>query len=130
VSIRLDHFIVPCRNQTAAARQRAEILGVAWAEKGAGPFSPVYVNESLTLDFIQTDEAFGIHHYAFHVSDPEFDAIFARIVAAGIPYRSQPHGAMDMKINTGHGGRIVYWEVPDGHYWEMLTRSYARQARG
>jgi hypothetical protein len=64
------------------------------------------------------------------VSDPEFDAIFARIVAAGIPYRSQPHGAMDMKINTGHGGRIVYWEVPDGHYWEMLTRSYARQARG
>jgi catechol 2,3-dioxygenase-like lactoylglutathione lyase family enzyme len=127
VAVQLDHLIVPCRDQVAAAKQLAGILGVPWAERGAGPFSPVYVNDGLTLDFIQTDEAFPVHHYAFRVSDAEFDAIFARLASAGIPYRSQPHGAMDMKVNTDYGGRIVYWEVPDGHYWEMLTRSYARR---
>jgi catechol 2,3-dioxygenase-like lactoylglutathione lyase family enzyme len=129
VAVQLDHTIVPCRDQVAAAKQLAEILGVPWAEKGMGPFSPVYVNEGLTLDFIQTDEAFPVHHYAFRVSEAEFDAIFGRIKAAGIPYRSEPHGPMNMKVNTGHGGRIVYWEEPAGHYWEILTVSYARQAR-
>jgi catechol 2,3-dioxygenase-like lactoylglutathione lyase family enzyme len=129
MGVQLDHFIVPCRDQAASAKRLAELLGVPWAEKGAGPFSPVYVNEGLTLDFIQTDETFAIHHYAFRVSESEFDTIFGRIRAAGIPYRSQPHGAMDMKINAEHGGRIVYWEDPAGHYWEILTVSYARQAR-
>ena len=127
--IQLDHCIVPCRDQGASAKRLAELLGVPWAKKSAGPFSPVYVNEGLTLDFIQTEEAIPIHHYAFRVSEEEFDAIFGRIRAAGIPYRSQPHGAMDMKVNTEHGGRIVYWEDPAGHYWEILTVSYARQAR-
>ena len=129
MGVQLDHFIVPCRDQVAAAKRLAEILGVSWAEKGAGPFSPVYVNDGLTLDFIQTDEAFPVHHYAFRVSEEDFDAIFGCIKAARIPFRSQPHGAMDMKINTHHGGRIVYWEDPAGHYWEILTVSYARQAR-
>ena len=129
MAVQLDHFIVPCRDQVAAARKLAGILGVPWVEKGMGPFSPVYVNDSLTLDFIQTEEAFPVNHYAFRVSEQEFDAIFGRIKAAGIPYRSEPHGPMNMKINTDHGGRIVYWEEPDGHYWEALTVSYARQAR-
>ncbi len=130
MTIQLDHFIVPCRNQIASAKRLAELLGVKWAEKGAGPFSPVYVNDGLTLDFIQTDGAFPIHHYCFRVSEAEFDAILGRIKAAGIPYRSQPHGPADMKINTDHGGRIVYWDEPDGHYWEILTVSYARPQKG
>ncbi len=85
VTRELDHFIVPCRDQVASAKRLAELLGVKWAEKGAGPFSPVHVNDELTLDFIQTDEAFPIHHYCFRVSEAEFDAIFGRIKAAGIP---------------------------------------------
>jgi hypothetical protein len=129
MSVQLDHCIVPCRDQVVAAKTLAGLLGVPWAEKGMGPFSPVYVNDGLTLDFIQTDEPFPVHHYAFRVSDAEFDAIFARISAAGIPYRSEPHGPMNMKVNTDWGGRIVYWEEPAGHYWEILTQSYARQAR-
>jgi hypothetical protein len=128
MSVQLDHFIVPCRDQVAAAQKLAGILGVAWAEKGAGPFSPVYVNEGLTLDFIQTAETFPVHHYAFRVSEAEFDAIFGRLKASGIPHRSEPHGPMNMKINSDYGGRIVYWEEPDGHYWEILTVSYARRA--
>jgi len=126
MAIQLDHFIVPCRDQVASAKRLAGLLGVAWAEKGAGPFSPVYLNEGLTLDFIQAAEAFPVHHYCFRVSEAEFDAIFGRIRAAGIPYRSTPHGSDDMRINTDHGGRIVYWSEPDGHAWEILTVSYAR----
>ncbi len=57
----------------------------------------------------------------------EFDGILARIRAHGIEYRSTPHGPADMQVNTGHGGRIVYWDEPDGHVWEILTVSYARQ---
>ena len=68
------------------------------------------------------------HHYCFHVSDEEFEAIFDRIHTAGISYRSQPQGPEDMTINTRYGGKDVYWQEPDGHIWEMLTVSYARSA--
>jgi catechol 2,3-dioxygenase-like lactoylglutathione lyase family enzyme len=129
MSVQLDHFIVPCRNQIASAKLLAELLGVPWAEKSLGPFSPVFINESLTLDFQQTDEAYPIAHYCFRVSQEEFDAILARIQAAGIPYRSRVTGPMDMKINKDYGGDMIYWNEPDGHQWEMLTVSYARQAR-
>ncbi len=127
MAIHLDHLIVPCRNKTAAARQLAELLGVPWAETGVGPFAPVYVNDGLTLDFDETEEPFPIGHYAFRVGQEEFDAILARIKAAGIEYRSTPNGPVDMQINTQHDGSIVYWNEPDGHYWELLTVSYARQ---
>jgi catechol 2,3-dioxygenase-like lactoylglutathione lyase family enzyme len=87
----------------------------------------VYVNEGLTLDFDQAEGAFPVQHYCFRVSESEFDGIVARIKAHGIKYRSTPHGPVDMQINTQHGGRIVYWSEPDGHVWEALTVSYARQ---
>ena len=125
--IELDHTIVPSHHKVASAKRLAELLGVPWAESGAGPFSPVYVNEGFTLDFVETTEPFPIYHFCFRVSETEFDAIFGRIKAAGIEYRSAPHGPMDMKINTAHGGRNFYWNEPDGHYWELLTVSYARK---
>ena len=128
MTIALDHFIVPARDKARAARRLAEILGVREAPAKLGPFHSVFVNDGLTLDFVDSAEAFPVHHYAFRVTEQEFDRILGRIRQAGIPYRSTPHGPMDMKINTDHGGRIVYWEEPDGHYWEILTVSYARPA--
>jgi catechol 2,3-dioxygenase-like lactoylglutathione lyase family enzyme len=125
--IELDHTIVPSHHSVASAQRLAELLGVPWAAKGIGPFSPVYVNEGLTLDFIQTDEPFPVYHFCFRVSDTDFDAILARIEAAGIDYRSAVRGPMDRQVNTDYGGRLVYWNQPDGHQWEMLTVSYARQ---
>ena len=126
----LDHIIVPARNRTASARMIATLLGVPWEEQGpAGPFSPVYVNEGLTLDFDQWDEPVPRLHFCFRVDDPEFDAILGRIRAAGIRYRSLPQGPDDSRVNTAFGGRIVYWSEPDGHVWEMLTVSYARSSR-
>lgn len=127
MAIHLDHTIVPSHQQAAAARQLGELLAVPWAETGLGPFSPVYVNDGLTLDFIDTSEDFPIYHYCFRVTDAEFDTILARIQAAGIPYRGTVHGPMDMRVNHQFGGRNVYWNQPDGHQWEILTVSYARQ---
>ena len=125
--IELDHTIVPSRHKVASAKRLAELLGVPWAESGLGPFSPVYVNEGLTLDFVETAEPFPIYHFCFRVSRKDFDAILGRIQAAGIPYRSTPHGPVDMKVDLQYGN--VYWSEPDGHTWEILTVSYARQSR-
>lgn len=127
MSIQLDHTIVPARDRSAAAELLATILGVPWAESGVGPFCPVYVNQGLTFDFDQVEGPMPVQHYCFRVSETEFEGIVARLDASGIKYRSTPHGPVDMRVNTQYGGRIVYWSVPDGHVWEALTVSYARQ---
>lgn len=127
MGIELDHLIVPSRDRRAGAERLASILGVPWSETGVGPFCPVYVSDRLTLDFDQAEGAFPVQHYCFRVGEAEFDAILARIRRLGIPFRSTPHGPADGQVNTAHGGRIVYWNEPDGHVWEALTVSYARQ---
>ena len=127
MTVHLDHLMVPCRDKIASARLLADLLGVSWARSGVGPFAPVFVNDGLTLDFDETDQPFPLTHFAFRVADDEFDAILARIKEAGIAYRSSVHGPVDYKVDTEHGGRIVYWNEPDGHAWELLTVSYARE---
>ena len=125
MTVQLDHFIVPSRDAPAAAHLLGEILGVRWAKAAAiGPFSPVFVNEGLTLDFQTTDEAFPIHHYCFRVDSKAFDAIIARLKSRAIPFRSTVHGPFDDQVDPKYGN--AYWEQPDGHYWEVLTTSYAR----
>ena len=125
--IELDHTIVPSHHAAASAKRLAELLDVPWAETGVGPFSPVYVNAGLTLDFIETAEEFPVYHFCFRVGQAEFNAILGRIEAAGIPYRSSVRGPVDRRVNTDYGGNLVYWNEPDGHQWEMLTVSYARR---
>ena len=123
MTIHLDHIPVPARNNFASARLLADLLGVPWSETGVGPFVPVFVNDGLTFDFDEWSEPFPLIHYCFCVEPPEFDAILGRIKADGIPFRSSVHGPMDSRIDTAHGGSIVYWNEPDGHQWEMLTVS-------
>jgi len=127
MTVHLDHTIVPSRDQVASAKLLAELLGVRWAKAGAGPFSAVYVNEGLTLDFQNTDEKFPVYHFCFRVNPKEFDAILGRLKAAGIPFRSTVRGPVDMKVDQAYGN--VYWNEPDGHQWEVLTVSYARPAK-
>lgn len=129
MTVQLDHFLVPCRNQVASAKLLAELLDVPWEPAVLGAFSAVYLNDGLTLDFQQTDEPYPVSHYCFRVSQQEFDAILARIQAAGIPYRSRVGGPIDMQSNKEYGGDMIYWNEPDGHQWEVLTVSYARRAR-
>jgi catechol 2,3-dioxygenase-like lactoylglutathione lyase family enzyme len=124
MTIGLDHLIVPSHDPLEGAKSLAGLLGVPWA-MSQGSFSPVYVNETLTVDFAEREQ-FESHHYCFRVDDDEFDAIFGRIQATGIGYRSRPRGDNDMQINTRLGGKNVYWQDSDGHLWEILTVSYAR----
>lgn len=130
MSIELDHLIVPARDRVASAQLLARILDVPWSPSGIGPFSPVYASDGLTLDFDQwAGGGMPVQHYCFRVSEAEFDGIVARLRAEGLPYRSTPHGPVDGRINTAHGGRIAYWSEPDGNVWEALTQSYARQPK-
>ena len=127
MTIELDHVIVSSHSAAASARRLAELLDVPWGKAPIGPFTAVYVNDGLTLDFINTEEAFPVAHFCFRVSQADFDIILARLQARGIPYRGIVQGPMDNKVNHQFGGTNVYWNEPDGHQWEMLTVSYARQ---
>lgn len=125
--IELDHFIVPSHDRVASARRLAGLLGVEYGDTVFGIFSPVYINDGLTLDFIQTEERYPVHHYCFRVDDHEFDRILARLREQGVEFRSKVRGPVDHAVDTQFGGRGVYWNEPDGHQWEMLTVSYARK---
>lgn len=127
MTIELDHVIVSARRRDESARLLAHLLGVPCGPAQLGPFFEVYVNGGLTLDFIETDEDFPVEHFCFRVSETEFDQILGRIKAAGIGFRGAVRGPMDGQVNTSFGGRMVYWNEPEGHQWEMLTVSYARQ---
>ena len=95
MTIELDHAIVPARDSKAAAALLASILDVPWGESETSRFTPVYVNDGLTLDFDESDRPFPRQHFCFRVSEAEFDAIMARIRARGIPYRcSTSSGSM------------------------------------
>jgi len=116
----LNHTIVPSRDKVAASQWIAEILGLQ-VEPATGHFAPVRVNDSLTLDFDNAEEV-AHHHYAFQVSDEEFDAVFDRVRAKGIKYGSGPQSHDDMQLNHRRGGRGFYFRDADGHSWELLTR--------
>jgi len=120
MTIELNHTIVPVRDKEKSARFFAHIFGLQY-EGSAGHFAPVRVNDRLTPDFDE-DGSFEPHHYAFHVSDDEFDAIFQRVQQAGLAYGSHPWDAENRKLNDWNGGRGVYFRDPNGHLLELLTR--------
>ncbi len=128
MTIAIDHLIVPTTDRIRSARLLGTILGVPWAEQAnVGPFSPVFVSDGLTIDFDQWTEPVPKQHYCFRVSNEGFESTLDRIKAMGLRFRSIPHGEDDNQVNPAFGGRLFYWSEPDGHVWEMLTVSYARQ---
>ncbi len=120
MTLELDHTIVPAHDKEASARFFARIFGLSYGGEQP-PFAPVRVNDRLTLDFMEEGHV-RPHHYAFKVSDGEFDAIFGRLQAEGIPYGSGPYRLEDMQINHRNGGPGVYFRDPDGHILEILTK--------
>jgi catechol 2,3-dioxygenase-like lactoylglutathione lyase family enzyme len=119
MTITLNHTIVPARDKVAAARFFARLFGLEFKNEN-GHFAPVRINETLTLLF-DDEDTFESHHYAFHVSDAEFDAIFGRIKKAGMTYGSAPWSIDDGKLNDWGGGRGVYFKDPNGHILELMT---------
>ncbi|WP_013320621.1 VOC family protein [Gloeothece verrucosa] len=121
MTITLDHTIVPAHDKKASAEFFAQIFGLL-VESPIGHFAAVKVNDTLTLDFADTED-FESHHYAFHVSDSEFLAIFARVKEAGLSYSSDPMHHNTGQINHRQGGRGFYFFDPNGHNLELLTRT-------
>ena len=120
MTITLNHTIVPARDKRASAEFFARIFGLK-VESPVGHFAAVRVNDTLTLDFAERAK-FESHHYAFHVSDSEFDAIFARVLEAGLEYSSDPMHHKKGEINHRKGGRGFYFYDRNGHNLELLTR--------
>lgn len=118
MSIILNHTIVPSHDKQAAARFFASIFDLKSASHGH--FEEVRVNDQLTLLFDNWD-TFEPHHYAFHVSDAEFDAILGRVREAGLSYGSGPMHPDDGELNDWNGGRGFYFRDPDGHLLELMT---------
>ena len=121
--IELNHTIVPAHDKVASAKFLAKILGLKYAG-GWGHFAPVKINDSLTLDFDNRKD-FRSLHFAFKVTEDDFDSMFGRIKELGIPYGSGPGSQEDMKINTWNKGRGVYFKDPNGHVMELLTQNYS-----
>ena len=121
MAITLNHTIVPAHDKEASARFFAQIFGLRY-EGSAGHFAPVRVNETLTLDFDNAG-SFERHHYAFHVSDEECEAILQRVQEAGLAYGSDPWNTENRQLNAWNGGRGFYFRDPSGHLLEVLPRA-------
>ena len=123
MAVRLNHTIVAARDRDASALFLAEILGLD-PPGVLGYFAVVQVGDT-SLDFMEHEGGEIVsQHYAFLVSEAEFDAIFARIRERNLPYWSDPHHQHANQINTWDDGRGVYFEDPNGHNLEILTRPY------
>jgi catechol 2,3-dioxygenase-like lactoylglutathione lyase family enzyme len=119
MSIELNHTIVPAHDPKASAQFLAGVLGLTVGPPVAH-FTPVTLANSVTLDFDQGND-FESHHYAFLVSDEEFDAAFARIQNGGIPFYADPACQQAGQIYRNDHHRGTYFRDPDGHLMEILT---------
>lgn len=123
MSIELNHTIVRVRDRSASAAFYREILGLP--DHGTyGPFEVLRLDNAAALDLLEEQGDIASQHYAFLVSDDEFDAVFDRIRARGLTYWADPGRRKQGQTNDLDGGRGVYWEDLDGHLLEMITRPY------
>jgi extradiol dioxygenase family protein len=123
MAVHLNHTIVHARDPHAAATFMAEILGLD-APRRFGPFWAVDTANGVSLDFIAGEDPLTIEHYAFLISEDEFDQIFGRIQQRKLSYWADPAGRRPGEINHNDGGRGVYFRDPSGHYLEVITRPY------
>ena len=121
--IKLNHTIVHGRDKRESAEFFAEIFGLP-APVPFGPFLDVEVGNEVTLAFLGTDEAIQVQHYAFLVSEAEFDQIFGRVNRRGLDYWADPARKQKGEINRHDGGRGVYFQDPGGNLLEIITRPY------
>jgi extradiol dioxygenase family protein len=124
MAVQLNHTIVHAKDRVASAQFYSDILGLP-KPRPFGPFMVVDTANGVSLDFISAeDDEIIIEHYAFLVSETEFDEIFGRIRDRGLDYWADPAGRGKGEINHHDGGRGVYWRDPSGHYLEIITQPY------
>jgi hypothetical protein len=125
----LNHLLIPCKNKIESANYFAELMGLPTGP--VGHFAPVVIHDGLMFDFAESDDVslwdgedghFARQHYAFKVSESEFDAIFGRVQGKGLRYGSAPGPELyNMRIDERRGGRRVYFDELNGHSIEIFT---------
>lgn len=123
MTVNLNHTIVWCRDRARSAAFLADVLGRS-APVRFGPFQVVELDNGVSLDFHETGDAIAPQHYAFLIDDESFDAAFARIRARHLSYWADPAKSRANEINHNDGGHGLYFEDPDGHLLEIITRPY------
>ncbi|MFD4638841.1 VOC family protein [Lentzea sp. NPDC058436] len=125
--VQLNHTIVHSTDQDRSARYLTDLLGLPDPVR-FGPFLVVEVANGVSLDYVTAAEPIAEQHYAFLVTEDEFDQIFGRIQEQRIEYWADPFHSRPGEINRNDGGRGVYWSDPDGHNLEIITRPYGSGA--
>jgi catechol 2,3-dioxygenase-like lactoylglutathione lyase family enzyme len=123
MTVQLNHTIVWCRDQRRSAQFFVDVFGRP-APVRFGPFLVVEVDNGVSLDYHDTDGEVAPQHYAFLVSEDDFDAIFGRVVERGLDYWADPGRTKSGQINHHDNGRGVYFPDPDDHLLEIITRQY------
>ena len=122
MAVELNHTIVNTHDKRAGARFVSDVLGLP--EPGSfGPFAVVELQNGVSLDFMDVEGEITVQHYAFLISEEEFDSVSARLRERGMPTWADP-GRRTPGLNTNDGGRGLYFESPEGHLLEVLTRPY------
>lgn len=127
MTAQLNHTIVWCRDKTRSAGFVAQVLGLPEPRRFLH-FLIVDLSNGVSLDYYETDERLSIQHYAFLVGEGEFDAILGRIRERGLETWADPARQQAGEINHHFGGRGVYFQDPDGHLLEIITRPYGTEA--
>lgn len=123
MTVQLNHTIVWSRDKRKSAGFLTEMLGLPKPTR-FGPFLVVELGNNVSLDFHDTDDEIASQHYAFLISEGEFDEVFGRIRSRGLDYWADPGQSKAGQINRHDGGRGLYFEDPDGHLLEVITRPY------
>lgn len=122
MAVQLNHTIVSTHDKRAGARFVSEVLGLPQPQS-FGPFAVVELQNGVSLDFMDVDGEVTTQHYAFLISEDEFDAVAARLRERGLQTWADP-GRRTPGSNTNDGGRGLYFESPEGHFLEVLTVPY------
>lgn len=123
MTVELNHTIVAARDPEASAQFLSDVLGLP-DPAPYGPFMVIETGNRVSLDYLETDGEITSQHYAFLVTEEEFDQVFGRINEWELPYWADPGRRRSGEINRHDGGRGVYFPDPDGHMLEIITRPY------
>ena len=123
MGIKLNHTIIQAKNAEESAKFLAEILGLA-SPISFGPFIVVKTENEVSLDFRTTTDEIKPRHFAFIVSEAEFDEIFNRITQRQLMHWADHGRTKPQQINHNDGGRGCYFLDPNGHFLEIITRPY------
>jgi catechol 2,3-dioxygenase-like lactoylglutathione lyase family enzyme len=120
MTVKLNHMIVNAHDKKQSATFLAELLGLA-APAPSGHFMAVALDSGLSLDFREVEGDLQPQHYAFSVSESEFDAVLARVRQRGLPYWADPQQTRPDEVASRNPGRAIYFADPSGHWLEVLT---------